>query len=149
MTSSELKIKIPKTYKMEAWPVDHFYCHSSPTGAMVPDKTAVANITNIPVSPCVATESVDMHVRQLGSQVENVKTSTWVPLPNYFSFFLPVSSSSETLLATFWLPGFFTNYRYTWEEKDFMFLQPLTPFLHFGSYYWNQLLRLLNDRRCV
>lgn len=89
MTSSELKIKIPKTYKMEAWPVNHFYCHSSPTGAMVPDKTAVANIANIPVSPCVATESVDTPVRQLGSQVENVKTSTWAPLPNYFSFFSP------------------------------------------------------------
>lgn len=32
---------------------------------MVPDKTAVANIANIPVSPCVATEYVDMQVRQL------------------------------------------------------------------------------------
>lgn len=35
-------------------------------GVMVPDKTAVPNIAKIPVSPCVTTEYVDMHVRQLG-----------------------------------------------------------------------------------
>ena len=66
---------------------------------MVPDKTAVANIAKIPLSPCMATESIDMHVRQLGSQVENAKISMWVPYPNYFSLFLPMNSSSETLLA--------------------------------------------------
>lgn len=67
---------------------------------MVPDKTAVANIAKIPPSPCTATESIDMHVRQLGSQVENAKISMWVLYPNYFSLFLPMNSSSETLLAT-------------------------------------------------
>lgn len=53
---------------------------------MVPDKTAVANIAKIPRSPCAATESIDMHVRQLGSQVKNAKTSMWVTYPNYFFF---------------------------------------------------------------
>lgn len=45
---------------------NHVYCHLSLMGVMVPDKTAVPNIAKIPVSPCVTTEYVDMHVRQLG-----------------------------------------------------------------------------------
>lgn len=70
---------------------------------MVPDKTAVANITKIPVSPCVATEYIDMHVKQLGYQVENVKTSSWVRFPHYFPFFLPTKSSIISHFLTAWV----------------------------------------------
>ena len=85
MTSSDLKIKTHKTYKMETWPVNHFYCHLSPTRVMVPDKTAVANIAKIPVSPRVVSEHGVVQERQLGEQAENLETSTWVRFPNYFS----------------------------------------------------------------
>lgn len=42
---------------METQPVNYFYCHLFPTGVVVPDNTAVVNIAEIPVSPCVTTET--------------------------------------------------------------------------------------------
>lgn len=50
---------------MKTGPVNYFYCHLFPTGVMVPDNTAVANIAKIPVPPCVTTEDMHMPVRQL------------------------------------------------------------------------------------
>lgn len=88
MTSSDLKIKTRKTFKMEIWPVNHFYCHLSLPGVMVPDKTAVANIAKIPASPCAATEYIGAHEGgSWGHRAEPENSRAWIQFPNYFSFF--------------------------------------------------------------